>query len=89
MDKDFNKVDDGDSFIIHDKEFVLGNSLNDVPDTVYPAYCEEDDYTYYICRGMVETVGSRFGNGYLTVLYDIPDADFIMESMRPLTTGAK
>lgn len=82
--KDFNEIDDGDSFIIHDKEFVLSDSLKDVPNTVYPAYCAEDDYTYYICRGMVETVGSRFGNGYLTVLYDIPDADFIMESMRPL-----
>ena len=82
--KNFNEVNDGDSFIIHDKEFVLSNSLKDVPNIVYPAYCAEDDYTYYICRGMVETVGSRFGNGYLTVLYDIPDADFIMESMRPL-----
>ncbi len=81
---DFEDIETGESFNIQDKEFVLGDRIKEVPNYVYSVYCVEDDCTYYICRGMPETVGSRFGDGYLTVLYDIPDTDFIMESMRPL-----
>lgn len=81
---DFDDIEEGESFIIQDKEFVLGDRIKEVPNYVYSVYCVEDDCTYYICRGMPETVGSRFGDSYVTVLYDIPDSDFVMETMRPL-----
>lgn len=81
---DFDDIEEGESFIIQDKEFVLGDRIKEVPKYVYSVYCIEDDCTYYICRGMPETVGSRFGDSYVTVLYDIPDSDFVMETMRPL-----
>ena len=86
---DFDNIEEGESFIIQDKEFVLGDKIiNEFPNYVYSVYCVEDDCTYYICRGMSETFGSRFGGGYVTVLHDIPvgeSGDFFSSDMRPLT----
>lgn len=81
---EFDELQEGDTFMVQDKQFVKGSMLtaDDYPDYVYlntaylpqlyPLYCAEDDHTYYIDTRFRLDWGSRYGLEYYSLLYDNP-----------------
>lgn len=92
---EFDALQEGDTFVIQDKQLVKGkllsvedfrNSSDYVPYT-YSVYCAEDDYTYYLylrdCRGLRPFIRSEDGSysnlSYYCLLYSVDEASVWVE----------
>lgn len=82
-----DELKEGESFTLQDKQFIKGKFFKAEGFSLhnYEVYCVDDDSTYYICGDLIENIGSRFRKGYYTLCYEMPDPDFMMESMRPVS----
>lgn len=84
---DFNKMKEGESFTLQDKQFIKGKAFRPegFSEDIYEVYCVDDDCIYYIYSGLYYDYGSRFQIDYYTLCYDIPDPDSPYEEMRPVS----
>ena len=69
--EEFERIDNGDSFWILDKQFTKGEGFQKegFPELIYPVYCLDDGVEYYICTTVSKDFGREIDRPYY-YLYD-------------------